>query len=242
MTTVVCPECRRENEVERIYCHGCGARLDRSAVKVRQEDVKDTQKRVARLFDPQRAKIRALFFKVSKVVLGACAMAVAVLLALPPDVPAPSKTEVLASQLRFDLEGVVTRHSPPQLQYTDDQVNGFLVYALKSKQAALDLPALDFKRAIVLFHEGSCSVTAERSLFGYSLYTTCVYALAGTPGKLGVVHRGAYIGRMPIHPQIAPFMNILFADVSKALDRELKLVSKLGSAELHEKNIVLTAP
>jgi hypothetical protein len=241
MTTVVCAECRHENEPERVYCHGCGARLDRSAVKVSKYDVKDAQKRVKKFFDPQRAKMRALFFKVSKVVLSACAVAGLIQLALPPDVPAASKMEVLASQVRMDLEGAATRHVPPQLQYTDDQVNGFLVYALKSKQKALDLPTLDFKRAVVAFREGNCAVTAERSFFGYSVYTTCLYAPAGAPGKLGVVSRGGYIGRMPVHPQIAQYMAVLLSDVFKALDREIKLVSKFGTAEVHDKNIVLTA-
>ena len=30
VTKLVCPDCRHENEPERIYCHNCGARLDRS--------------------------------------------------------------------------------------------------------------------------------------------------------------------------------------------------------------------
>ena len=32
MIKLVCPECQRQNEPERIYCHDCGARLDRSAL------------------------------------------------------------------------------------------------------------------------------------------------------------------------------------------------------------------
>ena len=73
MTKLVCPECRHENEPERVYCHSCGAKLDRSAVTVRKEPVKDTRQRVRKMFDPQRARIRFLFFKTSKLILGACA-------------------------------------------------------------------------------------------------------------------------------------------------------------------------
>ena len=46
---LVCPECRRENEAERIYCHECGARLDRSKmakIKSKEEDPKDAQRRL----------------------------------------------------------------------------------------------------------------------------------------------------------------------------------------------------
>jgi uncharacterized membrane protein YvbJ len=65
MTAVVCTECRHENESERVYCHGCGARLDRTAVKKAKEAPEDAQKRVKKMFDPQRERMRALFFKMS---------------------------------------------------------------------------------------------------------------------------------------------------------------------------------
>jgi hypothetical protein len=197
---------------------------------------------VKKLFDPQRAKMLALFFKVSKLVLGACVVAGLVQLLLPPDVSTPTKTEMLGSQIRFDLEGATSRRTPPQLQYTDDQVNAFLGYAMKSKQAAMKMPVIDFKRTVVAFREGDCAVTAERSLYGFSLFTTCIFAPAGTPGKLEAVNRGGYIGRMPIHPQVAKYMGILMADVFKALDREIKLLSKLGTIEVHQKSVVLNAP
>jgi hypothetical protein len=241
MTTVVCAECRHENEPERIYCHGCGARLDRSAVKVRKEDVKDTQKRVKKLFDPQRAKLRALFFKVSKLLLGACGVAALVQLLLPPDVPPPDKTPILASQTRFELEGAIRQHQPPQLRYTDEQANAFLVEALKPRQKSLDKPLLDFRRAIVGFREGACQVTMERSLFGYSVYTTWDYAPRLADGKLAGTIKGGSIGRLPIHPQVAQFMGVLFSDLWSALHPELKLVAKFKGMEFHEKSVVLTA-
>lgn len=241
MTSVVCADCRHENEPERIYCHGCGARLDRSAVKVRKEDAQDARKRVKKLFDPQRARIRALFFKISKVVLGACLVAGFVQILLPPDVPAPAKTVMLASQIRNDLESASLRHQPSQLQYTDEQVNAFLIYALKTKQKALDEPLLDFKRAVVAFREGSCAITLERSLFGYSLYTTAIYAPKIAGGKLVVTSKGGSLGRLPIHPQLARFMGVLFADVWAALEREGKLVAKMGTIEFHEKAVLMTA-
>ena len=32
MTKLVCTDCQHENELERIYCHNCGARLDRTKI------------------------------------------------------------------------------------------------------------------------------------------------------------------------------------------------------------------
>jgi DNA-directed RNA polymerase subunit RPC12/RpoP len=241
MTMVVCSECRRENEPERVYCHDCGGRLDRSAIKVRKDDVKDAQRRVKKLFDPQRAKIRATFFGISKVLLGALAVAVVIQMILPPDVPALAKTDMLASQVRFDLENATLRHQPAQLRYTEDEINAFLVYALKTKHKALDKPLLDFQRAFVGFREGACAVTMERSLFGYSVYTSCTYAVAIKDGKINAAAKGASVGRLPIHPQVAQYVGLLLSDLWFALDSEARLVAKLGAIEFHDKTVVLTA-
>ena len=91
MIKLICPECRRENEPERIYCHDCGARLDRTALAKsapKGEDVKETQRRLRTMLDPQRAKMRLMFFKVSKVILGSLRDAAAIVpMLLPPDFP-----------------------------------------------------------------------------------------------------------------------------------------------------------
>ena len=237
---VLCPECRRENEPERVYCHGCGARLDRTAVKVRKEDVQDTRKRMKMLFDPQRAKARALFFKISKVLLGALAVAAVVQMVLPPDVPGLPKSDLMASKIRFDLENAVAHHQPAQLSYTDEQVNSFLLYALKTKQKLLDHPLIDFKRASVVFDETACSIIIERSLFGYSIFTTIKVSPVVTGGKVATEIKGGRIGRLPLHPGIARFMGVLFADVRSALDSEAKLLAKMRAIEFHDKAVVLT--
>ena len=58
---LICPECRHENEIERIYCHECGARLDRSKVaktEAQAEDPKETQRRLRALLDARGARLR----------------------------------------------------------------------------------------------------------------------------------------------------------------------------------------
>jgi hypothetical protein len=242
MTKLLCPECRHENEPERIYCHSCGARLDRTAAGLRKDDIHETRRRVKKLFDPQGAKFRFLFFNVSKLILGACALAAVVQLILPPDVPPPIKTAMLASQISFDLENVTSRHQPPQVQYTEEEVNSYLTYALRPKPASLNKPLRFFKRTVVGFGEGSCNVTVERSLFGFPLYTSCIYGVTITEGKIVVANKGGSIGRLSIHPQLTQFMDVLFSDVWSALDREKRLIVKLGAIVFHDKSVVLSAP
>jgi hypothetical protein len=241
MIKLVCPECRRENEPERIYCHDCGARLDRSAlakIAPKGEDAKETQRRLRMMLDPQRAKIRHLFFKSSKMILGALATAAVVQMLLPPDLPARAKSGEFPPQINLDLENAVLNHQTAPLQYTEAQVNAYLGGALKGKQAALS-QVLNFERAVASFDETVCRITAERSLFGFSVYTSTSSMVALENGALNATNIGGSIGRLPIHPLIMKYGDAMFSDLWGALEREKKLVAKMETIEFHPQAVVL---
>jgi hypothetical protein len=44
---------------------------------------------------------------------------------------------------------------------------------------------------------------------------------------------------MPIHPEVAKFMNYLFLDLWGVLEHERKLASRLTSVEFHDKSMLL---
>jgi hypothetical protein len=241
MIKLVCPECQRQNEPERIYCHDCGARLDRSAlakVAPKLEDPKATRRRLQQMLDPGRLKMRLLFFKVSKLILGAFALAVLIEMFLPPELPERSKNIEL-QQINLDLENAIASHSPTPLQYTDTQVNDYLVNVTKSKHAALS-KVLQFERAVANFNEGGCRITAERSLFGFSVFHSISYNVTLQNGTLITSNNGGSLGRMPIHPMIMKYGDILFADLWTALDSEKRSVAKMDAIEFHAKTVSLT--
>jgi hypothetical protein len=242
---LICPECQRDNEAERIYCHDCGSRLDRSAAASRmtpKESLKETRRRVRSLFDPTGARIRHALFQFCKLIVAAIALAAIVQMILPPDVPPPTQGGLGISQLSLDLENAITYHRPAQLQYSEEQADGHLQYALKTKQSTLNKPFLEFKRALAEFREGLFSITVERSLFGFSLYTSSSYAVQLAQGKTTISSRGGSIGRLPIHPVIMQHLNIMFADIWSALDRDRKLVAKMAAIEFHDKAVTLVPP
>jgi hypothetical protein len=241
MIKLICPECRRENEPERIYCHDCGARLDRTALAKeapKGEDAKETQRRLKNMLDPQRAKMRLMFFKVSKLILGAAALAAIVQMVLPPDVPPRVKTGEFPPQINLEIENAAMSHGAAPMQYTEAQVNAYLGSALKSKQAALS-KLLQFERAVVTFDESVCRVTAERSLFGLSVFTTTSSKVILQNGTLTASNNGGSIGRLPIHPMLMKYADPLFSDLWSALDRERKAVAKMNAIEFHPQAVVL---
>lgn len=241
---LICPDCRRENEQERIYCHDCGARLDRSPLaKIKDgpkdEDPKETQRRLKSMIDPQGAKVRRQFFQGSKLLLGAMALAALVQMIRTPDLPERLKSGEMPTPINLDLETLSTDTAGGVLRYSDEQVNDYLAYALRSKPALNKY--LKFERAIVAFGEGSCEVTAVRSLLGLPLSTSAFMKPRLENGELVVSSQGGRIGRLPVHPSLKDLTKVLFADVRAALDRERKSIVKLGGMELYPKQIVFTA-
>jgi hypothetical protein len=246
MTKLLCPECRHENEPERVYCHNCGARLNRTGGVPGKSDgatTAETQKRLRRMMDPRGFRARQLLFNVVKLILGSCVAAALIQMLLPPDLPVESKTLDLGSQIGLDLEKAITEHHGAQLRYTQDQVNSYLTTVLKRKKTTLlDKPFLEFQRGVAALEEGALRFTAERSFLGYPLYTTASYSVSLQNGKIAAPSRGGSIGRMPIHPQLMQFTDVLLADVWKALELDRKQIAKLAAIELHPQTVVLTAP
>ena len=241
MIKLICPECRRENEAERIYCHDCGARLDRTSlakIAPKGEDAKETQRRLRTMLDPQRAKMRLMFFKISKLVLGAFAAAGVIQMIIPPDAPPRPKSGEFPPQINLDIENAALNQNSPPLQYTEAQVNAYLGSALRNKQAALS-KLLQFERAFVNFDESVCRITAQRSFFGLSVFTTTSSRVTMENGILKASNNGGKIGRLKIHPLLMKYADPLFGDLWTALDRERKAVAKMGAIEFHPQAVVL---
>ena len=241
---LVCPECRRENEPERIYCHDCGARLDRSAlakVAPKEEAPEATHKRVKAMFDARGVKMRQRFFAISKLILGALTAAALVQMLRAPDLPEAPKVEMLPRQINLDLETAAMDPRTPPLRYAEPDVNAYLTYALKGKQAALS-KYLKYERAALDLEDGYADLTIQRSIFGVTLSTTGSYAVTLRDGALAATSRGGRFGRLPVHPAVMRVLGpYLFGDVVTALDRERKSIMKLGSVEL-DPQLVIFAP
>ena len=241
MTKLVCAECRHENEAERIYCHNCGERLDRSgmAAQHKAQDPQEVHRRLQKMLGPPN-KARQNFFAVSKLALAAAVVAALVEIALPPELPAPIKTA--PTQVDLDLESAASYQKAGPLEYSQDQINAYLAYRLTSKKKALNKPLFDFVRATASFREGACTIAMERSLFGYSLFSQTSYRVDTGAGKISATNVGGWIGRLPVHPAIMRFGDIIFADLWSALDRERKLVGKMAAVNFHDASVTITPP
>jgi hypothetical protein len=242
---LVCPDCRRENEVERIFCHDCGARLDRSAVAKKipvAESPQQVHKRLETMFSQRRAMFRHSALKVVRLLVAAFVAAALTVMFISPELPPAKDPSVLPAQIGLDLEILTQYRKPPLLRYPENEVNAYLANALKSKRQRLTHSVLEFQRALLGFDEGSCRLTMQRAIFGWPICVTGDFGLTLEGGAVRAVSKGGAIGRLSIHPALMQRATFLFSDFVAAVDREHKLLKRVGSIQLHPHEVVLTAP
>src|SRR5438270_8733997 len=156
---LTCPECRRDNEAERIYCHDCGARLDRAAVAGRKtgnmEPAAEVPKRMRGMFSQRGVKARLLFFKTAKLIVIAFAAAALLAILIAPEVPPAVKSEGFPPQINLNLETLTESRQPQTMQFSEESVNPYLASALKRKKEKLNHPLISFERALVVCSDGT---------------------------------------------------------------------------------------
>jgi hypothetical protein len=245
MTKLVCPDCRHENESERIYCHNCGARLDRSGLvkeKLAEGDTEaQTQKHLKKMFQPGRGRGKRVAVQLVKTLLGALCVATLVEMILPPDLPPPPKSFSFAPMINMDMVSAISSHRPTPLVYNEEQVNSYIASNLRRKDSPAKEGFFPLQRVLVKFQEGTCGINIERQLFGLSIYSGGSYRVRIDNGKIISATTAGYIGRMPIHPALMKYADILLQKAWALLARERNSVAKLAGIEFHPQTVTLTA-
>ena len=243
MTKIVCPECRHENEAERIYCHNCGARLDRTAVRkeiaASEESPEATQARLKRLMDPARGRSKALALKLTKILLGAALAAAVVEMLLPPDLPPEVKSLELGPMISMDLLSAIESRQPARLAYTQQQVNDYLSSTIRRASSPAKEGYFPIRRIYSQFGEGTCGISTAHNCFGLPLYVDGTYRVQLDQGKIAANCESGHIGRMPIHPLIMQRLGLLMGKTWATLEREKKQVARLAGIQFHPQSVTL---
>ncbi|MEO7725335.1 MAG: zinc ribbon domain-containing protein [Chthoniobacterales bacterium] len=243
MTKLMCPDCQHENEPERIYCHNCGARLDRTGLAKQKVEEGPTEERtrqhLKKMFDPNRGKAKQMAFQLFKVLLGAVAVATVIVMVLPPNLPPAPKSSDFAPLINMDIVSALSNREPSSLRYEENQVNGYLAATLRRKDSPSQEGFFPLKRVFVQFQEGQCSIHIERRLLKLSIYSGSSYRVTIANGKIAGQSTGGYIGRMPIHPALMKYVAVIFSKAWDSLARERNSVSRLAGIEFHPQAVTL---
>ncbi|MEO7933958.1 MAG: zinc ribbon domain-containing protein [Chthoniobacterales bacterium] len=243
MSTLKCQECGHENETQRVYCHSCGARLDRSTLV---EEAKKPQKVVK----PQRvAGANAGTLKVVKTfiktVLFAFIAACLIQAARPPaDAPSDQKemgAEIIdAPSLSVEMEEAT--ETPRRLGYSEGQLNAYLKNRIKApKNPQIPAWAITYDASFVHLQTGAFRITKKYLLFTLPVYIGGTYVPTVGASGLELQPLAGHIGSLSLpgllYDQLDQF---LFADYIKNMKQEASAASKMKSIEVTPKMVVMT--
>src|SRR5688572_27548099 len=110
---LVCAQCGYENEPERVYCHNCGTKLDRSVLPrdtvTQQETIAETRRRIRRMTNP--GKFGAYFKSLINVLIWAAIVAAIIQFVKPPANIPTRQQEMEARIISGEIDaGVDARH------------------------------------------------------------------------------------------------------------------------------------
>ncbi len=246
MTALICPECRYENEAERIYCHNCGARLDRSALAKQQSEkggeAEDPRKRLARILDPNRGRAKRFLGRAIKFLGGAAICAAIILMLLPANLPPATKSDTVAPLINMDLVAIVSSRQTAPLVYSEEQVNSYIAAVLRREAKAAGHRFFAPRRVLVRFEEGLCSIAIERELVaGLALGSGTTYRVRTENGKISAEPTRGFIGQLPIPPFLLKYGNPLLFSVWKSLAHERSSVARCAAIQFHPGTVTFVA-
>lgn len=206
---IACPNCGKDNELGRIFCLKCGAKLDLNAISA-PTSAKNPSLRKAK--KAAKAVVVNTVFTTIKVLLVAFSTAVITLIFIPPSMTrfkCTSEDADTFDEKKFQLEDAVNSNSSLAVNISEREINGMLQRHVKKLNE-------EFKSEIKL---GSIYASCENDTIAFSIdrkwrYFHVFLVYTTKPelknGKILFRPVGGAIGRFPLpQPAIVPYANLL---------------------------------
>jgi hypothetical protein len=243
---LICTACQHENEVERVYCHNCGEKLDRSLlpktdITKPSEDKAKTARQVKKMMNPNRLNWRTNIKTFVLIEFFAALVAAGYLASQTPDAGQPlDRTKMSDIQLIEEWNKMLRPNVPVSVPFTEFDVNYYLNKAVKGGAGAM---GIKFERAFAHFEPGIVTIGVQRNVWGLSLYNTAVFK----PVPEGVswtakVERYA-IGRLTVPAVLAKLLKLddsTLGAFSHVFEKETKQLSRLEKIEPGDGTISFT--
>lgn len=236
---LVCSACKHENEPERVYCHNCGEKLDRSLLPkieetVSEEDVNKKKKQVQRMMNPNRFRLGVALRKLVLILLLSASVAAVYLATQAPVDTPPLKSEEIASGDARDLWKMMMNSPQATVPFKQIDINQSVRQSVKPEPWPLGIKA---ERAFTIIKPHGVMLATQRDLWGLPLYMGVTLKPAVVDGKWSPGIVGLNIGRLGIHPAAGRFAGSLLAPFEKAFASELGQIERLEKIEPGEKVI-----
>jgi hypothetical protein len=235
---LTCAQCGYENEPERVYCHNCGTKLDRSVLPKetvsQQENLAKARRRIKKMTNPGQGVALVKTF-IHTLIWSALVAIVYLMLSPPRDLPT-KQDESNATVITGDIDTANESRASQTLQFTQADLSSHLRNRIKGKPGPI--PGLELKRPYVQLEEGKTTIGMEQSLWGYSLYPSIQYQVTVENGTWKPEKVGFRVGRLGIHPSI-PWMDSLFTNALAGLKQERALLDRAQQITVSKGRVVI---
>jgi hypothetical protein len=238
-----CAQCGFVNEAERVYCHNCGSKLDRSLLPTHDERGEDSpekaRKRITKITNP---KAGFLFQEVKtffKIEISAVIVAALILIAQKPEGVPELKKESVQRLINSDMMEAMQSPKPMLISFSEDDVNQHLKKTVKTRETII--PGVEVSRVYAVFTPGVIRMGTENSIFGYPVYAEIAYRVEVKAGKFSTLIVGGNLGLLQLDPRILrlPYGDVLFQDTWEALKRERGQMDKMERVDVKKGEISL---
>jgi uncharacterized membrane protein YvbJ len=171
---ITCGACQHQNEPERVYCHNCGQKLDRSLIPQATQavaaanDAEQNRKRVQKMMSINRGKTLREVKTAAKILFFAAVLAAVVqFFRKPEDVTAAKAGEIPDRMLGDAWPALMENANSNTVQFTESEVNYYLSKAVKTKDGLI--PGTKFVRTYVKLYPDAIKVAVERDMWGLKM-------------------------------------------------------------------------
>jgi hypothetical protein len=240
---LTCGQCGYGNEPERVYCHNCGAKLDRSVLpKVeenrKEESADEARKRVAKMTNPSATSLARELWTFCKVIGGAALVASLYLMAREPEGVPGTKMDVLPRGVPMEIQDALSSPQPRAIAFTEAEVNAHLLKTVKAKEGIV--PGVQFKRMYVNFVGSNVLRTnTEQSLWGWPIHSGMTFRIGVVEGKFRADCVGGNFGRLQVHPLVMEQIDFAFEKLWASMKRERDQMDKMQAVIVDKGRIQL---
>ena len=230
---LVCAACNHANEIERVYCHNCGEKLDRSILPKTEEVTEDEQKKlkkqVKKMMNPSRMSWVGSLKRFALILVFAAIVAAVFLACLSPEEVPPMKGSRMPDNEPGELWAqMMASKLPVSVAFKEFDINYHLKRVVKSGEGPL---GMKFERVYTTFTPGIVTLTAQRDAWGLPLFSSASFKPVNVNGKWTAEIAGLRLGRLGLHPAVGKLATITLGGVAKVFEKEAKQLDRLEKIE-----------
>ncbi len=234
---LTCTSCKHENEIERVYCHNCGEKLDRSLlptlnVTETDDDRAKERKKVKSMMNPHRfgwLRTMKVFLLIE---LLAAAVAAGYLATQAPDiVPQAGKDRFPELEISDVWPGMINAKPAVSVTFKEFDLNYYLRKQVKGSESPI---GTKFVRAFTHLEPGLVTIATERNAWGLPFFNSATFKPVIKDGKWNAEMKSFAIGRLTIPAAFGKLVKLdtfTYGALEQAFEKEIKNLSRIEKIE-----------